>query len=145
MEESTSTTGLRRERPETSGATPLVIAAGGAIGAIARYGMAVWFPNAGGSFPWATFCTNIAGCLAIGVLVVLLTEVASAPHRLLRPFLGVGILGGFTTFSTFSVDIHQLLRADAAIVALTYMGGTVMAALLAVELGIAVTRRAVRS
>lgn len=63
------------------------ISADGAGGALARYGLATLWPYGPRQFPWATFVTNITGCLLIGVLMVLITEVWSA-HRLLRPFLG---------------------------------------------------------
>src|SRR6185503_14749578 len=89
-----------------------VVALGGAAGAVGRYGLAVAWPHRPGTFPWATFVTNVTGCLLIGVLMVLITEVWSA-HRLLRPFLGTGVLGGYTTFSTYTVDVQQLVAAGA--------------------------------
>src|SRR5439155_22545212 len=79
-----------------------------------------------------------------GVLMVLITEVWAA-HRLLRPFLGVGVLGGYTTFSTYSVDIQQLVAAGAARAALAYLAGTLVAALAARYAGIALTRLATRA
>src|SRR5437763_10088263 len=85
-----------------------VIAAGGALGALARYGVSLALPTQPGHFPWGTFAINVVGCALIGVLMVLIMEVWSA-HRLLRPFLGVGVLGGFTTFSTYAVDLLGLL------------------------------------
>ena len=91
--------------------------------------------------PWATLVTNVSGCLLIGVLMVLISEVWSA-HRLLRPFLGVGVLGGYTTFSTYAVDIQQMVAAGAARTALVYLVATLAAALAAVYLGIIVTRAA---
>ncbi|WP_312034319.1 fluoride efflux transporter CrcB [Actinoplanes sp. TBRC 11911] len=117
------------------------IAVGGAIGALGRYELALAWTHAPGHFPWATFVTNVSGCFLIGVLMVLITEVWSA-HRLIRPFLGVGVLGGFTTFSTYSGDVQQLVAAGDARVALAYLAGTVLAALLAVYLGISMTRLA---
>lgn len=63
------------------------ISAGGALGAAARYGLSVAWPHRPGTFPWATFVTNVSGCLLIGVLMVLVTQVWAA-HRLLRPFSG---------------------------------------------------------
>lgn len=89
--------------------------------------------------PVATFATNALGCLLIGVLMVLVVEVWPE-RRLIRPFLGVGVLGGFTTFSTYVVDIQRLTRARAPGVALVYLVGTPLVALVAVMLGIAVTR-----
>ncbi|RPF28034.1 FluC/FEX family fluoride channel [Georgenia muralis] len=135
----------RRARPRIVLDVPLVIAAGGAAGAVGRYGIALWQPHGPGSFPWATFWTNVTGCLVIGVLMVLLTELGGRPHRLIRPFVGVGILGGFTTFSTYAVDVHELLGAGAPSTALVYMFATVAAALVAVEIGMAITRWATRA
>jgi len=119
-----------------------VIALGGGLGALARYGLAVALPTPPGHFPWATFVTNVAGCFLIGVLMVLVTEVWAA-HRLVRPFLGVGFLGGFTTFSTYAVEIHGLLRPGTVGVAFAYLAGTLVCAMLAVLAGVLATRRAV--
>jgi CrcB protein len=116
-----------------------VISAGGIVGACARHGLALAWPHRVGEFPWATLAANVSGCLLIGVLMVLITEVWSA-HRLLRPFLGVGILGGYTTFSTYALDIQQMVTAGAARTALVYLAGTLAAALAAVYAGIVVTR-----
>jgi len=120
-----------------------VISAGGALGGLARYGLAVAWPHHGRQFPWSTFVANVSGCLLIGVLMVLITEVWSA-HRLLRPFLGVGVLGGYTTFSTYTVDVQQLVAAGAARTALAYLTGTVAAALSAVYAGVALARLVTR-
>jgi len=115
-----------------------VIALGGIAGSLARYGLAEAIPHSPGSFPWATFLTNVLGCFAIGVL---LARLGPGSHPLLRPFIGTGILGGFTTFSTFAVDTERLLP-DHAVVALAYFFGTLAAALLATTLGhLAAARR----
>jgi CrcB protein len=119
------------------------ISAGGVIGALARYGLATAWPHAPGHFPWATFVTNVSGCFLIGILMVLVTEVFTA-HRLARPFLGVGVLGGYTTFSTYTVDIQQLVAAGAARTGLLYLAGTLVAALVAVLAGLTLTRAATR-
>lgn len=116
-----------------------VIALGGAIGGTARYGLLVLLPQEDTGFPWATFIENVTGSFAIGVLMVLLTEVAR-PHRLIRPFLGVGVLGGFTTFSTYAVDVIVLEEAGAPGTALVYLFATLVSALLAVWLGVVLTR-----
>src|ERR687886_614869 len=70
--------------------------------------------------PWAILSTNVSGCLLIGVLMVLVTEVWTT-HRLLRPFLGTGVLGGYTTFSTYAVDAQHLIAAGAPRTALLYL------------------------
>jgi CrcB protein len=116
-----------------------VVAAGGAAGASARYGAGLLWPTAAGSFPWTTLVVNVVGCAVIGVLMVLVTEVWT-PHRLVRPFFGTGVLGGFTTFSTYAVDIQQLVQHGHARTALAYLVSTLLAALFAVWLAAAATR-----
>ncbi|MFB6440345.1 fluoride efflux transporter FluC [Streptomyces sp. NPDC056411] len=115
------------------------VAAGGAIGASARYGAALLWPTGVGTFPWTTLTVNVTGCALMGVLMVLITE-AWSDHRLLRPFLGTGILGGFTTFSTYAVDIQRLVGARQPVLAMAYLAGTLLAALAAVWLASAGTR-----
>lgn len=121
----------------------LATAAGGVVGAEARYGLAVALPHASAAWPWATLITNAVGCLLIGILMVVLLEVVAAPHRLARPFLGVGVLGGFTTFSTFAGEVHRLLLAHRPGVALGYVGASLVACLGAVALGTALVRAVV--
>jgi fluoride exporter len=120
-----------------------VVAVGGALGALGRWGLALALPRAPGHFPWATFVTNASGCLLMGILMVLITEVWSA-HRLIRPFLGVGVLGGYTTFSTYTGEVQQLVAVGAAPTGLLYLVGTPVAALAAVYLGVTLTRLATR-
>ncbi|MFJ3585152.1 CrcB family protein [Streptomyces sp. NPDC090127] len=121
-----------------------VVAAGGALGATARYGASLAWPTPDGAFPWTTLTVNATGCAAIGILMVLVAEVATAPPPLLRPFLGTGILGGFTTFSTYALDTQRLLSAGDAGRGVAYLGATVVAALAAVVVATAATRRVVR-
>jgi CrcB protein len=116
-----------------------VISVGGVLGALGRYGLSEAFPAGTGRFPWATFAINVIGCLLIGVLMVLVAEVW-AGRRLIRPFLGVGVLGGFTTFSTYVVDIQRLVAVGAASTGLAYLAGTVVAALAATWMGLAAAR-----
>jgi CrcB protein len=119
-----------------------VIALGGGLGALARHGLTTALPTPPGHFPWATFLVNVAGCFLIGVLMVLVTDVWTA-HRLVRPFVGVGFLGGFTTFSTYAVEIHELLRPGTVVVAFAYLAGTLVCAMLAVLAGVRTTRLAI--
>lgn len=107
------------------------VAAGGVLGALARYGLTETVRPGPNGFPWATFAVNVLGCFAIGVLLAVLSP---RSHPLLRPFLGTGILGGFTTFSTYAVDTEHLLGHRPA-VAILYFFGTLVAALAAVRLG----------
>lgn len=118
-----------------------VIAAGGALGAVARYAASLAWPAAEGAFPWAVFAVNVTGCALIGVLMVLVVERGTVTHPLVQPFLGVGVLGGFTTFSTYAVDVSKLLARQEAVTALAYMAATAVAALGAVW-GAAVLTRA---
>ncbi|MFE2957824.1 fluoride efflux transporter CrcB [Nocardia tengchongensis] len=114
------------------------IALGGAIGALTRYGVSLWVPHRG-DIPWHTLAVNVIGCFLIGVLMVCITEIWAA-HRLLRPFLGVGFLGGFTTMSTYAVEVRTLLESGRIGSGLGYLGGTVVTGLIAVVLGVGTTR-----
>lgn len=116
-----------------------VIALGGVLGAEARYGLGVAVPHAGGAWPWATFVENASGSLLIGVLMVVLT-VMPRPHPLARPFLGVGVLGGYTTFSTYTVEALTLWQHGRTAVAIGYVVATPVVAVLACALGVVVTR-----
>jgi fluoride exporter len=133
---------VEAQRRELDTTLLVAVSVGGGLGALARYGLSVLVPTGHGGFPLATFLTNVAGCLAIGALMVLVTE--RKAHRLARPFLGVGVLGGFTTFSAYAVETDVLLRAGHAGVALGYVAATLAGALLAVLAGTAVTRAAMR-
>lgn len=124
------------------GSVLAAVAFGGALGASARYGASLLWPTATGAFPWTTLAVNGAGCALMGVLMVLITEVWRA-HRLARPFLGTGVLGGFTTFSTYAVDIRQLTDLGEARTALGYLALTVGVALAAVWAGAGLTRHLV--
>jgi CrcB protein len=118
------------------------IAAGGAAGGAARYLIGQSWPTPAGAFPAATLAINILGCALIGVLMVLITHVWSS-QRLLRPFLGTGVLGGFTTFSTYTVDIQRLVAGAHLDTALLYLMLTPIGALLAVWASATATRRLV--
>ncbi|HZN19206.1 MAG TPA: fluoride efflux transporter CrcB [Micromonosporaceae bacterium] len=120
-----------------------VISAGGVAGALARYALGVAFPYSPGGLPWSTFGINVSGCLLIGVLMALVSD-ARRLHPLLRPFLGTGLLGGYTTFSSYIVEIQHLVAAGATRTALAYLAGTLISALAAVYAGTALTRLAVR-
>ncbi|MFD4239737.1 CrcB family protein [Streptomyces sp. NPDC058542] len=115
------------------------VAAGGALGALARYGALVLWPGAAG-FPWTVFAVNVSGCALIGVLMVLTVERGRVTHPLVRPFLGVGVLGGFTTFSTYAAGVSDLLVRQEALTALAYAAATAVAALGAVWAAAAGTR-----
>ncbi len=115
-----------------------VVALGGALGGAARE--AVNLGLAGHGFPWATLTVNVAGSLLIGLLMVYVLEV-NPGHRYLRPFLGVGVLGGFTTFSAYAVETRGLLDGGQVPQALLYMFGSLLLALLATWAGLGLGRR----
>ena len=109
------------------------------IGASARYAAELAWPTPAGAFPWTTFTVNVTGCALIGILMVNVVE-SRRIHRLLRPFLGVGVLGGFTTFSTYAVQTETLVADGHSATAVTYLLGTLAAALAAVAGGVLLAR-----
>ena len=117
-----------------------VVALGGALGACGRYGASLLWTTAPGGFPWTTLLVNVVGCAVIGVFMVVISDVWAA-HRLVRPFFGTGVLGGFTTFSTYAVDIERLVDAGRARTGVAYLGLTLLAALAAVWTAGWLTRR----
>jgi CrcB protein len=121
-----------------------VIAAGGALGSLARWQLSRLMPHQAAAFPWATFDTNVSGCLLLGVLMVFVLDVWP-PSRYLRPFLGVGVLGGFTTFSTYMLDARGLLASGHTATAGAYLFGSLVAGLAAVWIGVTLARLAIRA
>ncbi|EST33655.1 hypothetical protein N566_19305 [Streptomycetaceae bacterium MP113-05] len=130
----------RFEAVRVQGPVAAAVALGGATGASARYAASLVWPTVPGGFPWTTLVVNVVGCAVIGVFMVLVTEVWTA-HRLVRPFFGTGVLGGFTTFSTYAVDVQQLVADGRAGTGLLYLGLTLPAALAAVWIAVWSTRR----
>ena len=120
----------------------LAVAGGGALGATARYvTMSLIGQYAGADFPWGTLFVNVCGSFLIGALVELgALHWSMAPET--RAFLVVGILGGFTTFSTFTLDIATLVERHAMLMALWYVIASVMAGLVAFFAGLALVRTA---
>jgi CrcB protein len=111
-----------------------LIAVGGALGSLARWGLAEALPHRSSEIAWGTIAANVVGSLLLGLLMALVLDVWSA-RRYVRPFLGVGVLGGFTTFSTYELDSRGLLATHHPALALAYLGGSVLAGLLAVTCG----------
>ena len=117
-----------------------VIAVGGAIGSLARHAVSIIVgAHDAQDLPWGTLGVNVVGCLAIGVLATMLP--ITSEHWWLRPLVITGVLGGFTTFSAFALETGVLLDAGATGMAALYVGGSVVAGLLAVHLGRAMARR----
>lgn len=120
--------------------TLLAVAAGGAIGAGARHLFGLQMLRLfGPNFPWGTFGVNLAGSLLMGILAGLFAlKLDLSPE--LRSFLTTGILGGFTTFSAFSLDaVNMLERGDTGL-AFAYMGGSVVLGVGALFLGLVIIR-----
>jgi len=119
----------------------LQVALGGAIGAALRFqaGKSAlhWF---GSGFPYGTMLVNIIGSLLMGILAVYLLERMDGSFGRYGPFLLTGILGGFTTFSAFSLDAVYLLERGRLMDAIFYMGGSVALAMAALFAGMALTR-----
>ena len=111
----------------------LLAALGGALGALARWALAGALPSPGG-WPWATLLINLTGCLLIGALFAGLAARSPEPPWA-RPFLAVGVLGGYTTYSTFAVEVVDLTRDGAALTAAGYLLLSVVGGVLAVALG----------
>ncbi|GII81647.1 putative fluoride ion transporter CrcB [Sphaerisporangium rufum] len=123
----------------TRRATLAAISAGGVLGSLSRYGLGVAFPTSPGGFPWTTFAINLLGCLLIGALMAAI-GMAGHVSPLLRPFAGVGLLGGFTTFSGYVVDIGRVAGAGRPATAAAYLAATVLLAVPATFAGAAGTR-----
>jgi fluoride exporter len=119
-----------------------VVAVGGVLGAIARYEASLAWPTPARGLPMTTLLINVVGSALIGVVMVLCNEVWIR-QRLLRPFLSTGVLGGFTTFSGYSVDARRLVDRGRPALAVLYLAATLLAALVAVWLTTTVTRRLV--
>jgi fluoride exporter len=121
-----------------------LVAVGGALGALARYGLLRAFPVGAGTFPTTTFVINVVGAFVLTVLLELLLR-RGTPEHWLRMFAGVGVLGAFTTFSTFATELALLWRDHERAIAIEYAVGSVVAGVLAVFLGLLVTgwRRAI--
>jgi CrcB protein len=118
------------------------IFAGGLLGAIARAEVAEALPVHRGAFPWATFLVNVVGAALLGWFVTRLQE-RLPPSRYRRPFLGTGVCGGLTTFSTMQVELLHLLDDGDVGLALVYASASVVAGLLAVALTTNLVRRSV--
>jgi len=114
----------------------LTVAAGGSVGAVARYLLAGGVERAlrGSGFPGGTLVVNVVGCLALGALLGLTEERLELSHQA-RLFLTIGILGSFTTFSTFGYEAVELLRDGRVALAAAAVGGNVVLGLAAVVCG----------
>ena len=122
----------------------LIVAAGGALGAVARHGVGVWsqrlFPTA--QWPWATLTVNVAGGQLMGLLAGWLAFRGGAQSESLRLFAAVGVLGGFTTFSAFSLEAALMIERRQLAMAGGYVAASVVLSIAALFIGLMVARRA---
>ncbi len=116
------------------------VALGGAIGSVFRFLLSGWFlQRVGPGFPWGTFTINVSGAFAIGLLLQLAqTRIGLNPY--VRIFLATGILGGYTTFSTFAFETLTLSREAFSMHSIWYGFGSVVAGVAAAYLGIVFSR-----
>lgn len=118
----------------------LAVALGGALGASARYGLDRLIVQRSFSvFPWSTFAINLTGCLVIGVVTAALTDRPGVPSWV-RVGLAMGVIGGYTTFSTFAQETFDLLDDGRAALALAYAGGSILLGVAAVIAGMKLGR-----
>ena len=118
----------------------IAVAIGGALGAMARYGVSTLvFDASSQRFPYATLSVNVLGSFLIGILFVLIVEKGLLPPEM-RSILMVGFLGAFTTFSTFSLDALGLWQNGHLLLALAYALGTVVLCLAAISIAVWLTR-----
>lgn len=121
----------------------LLAALGGALGALARWGVGTALPHSAAGWPWGTLLVNLTGCLLIGALTAALAARSPEPPWA-RPFLAVGVLGGFTTYSAFAVEVVELAEAGAPVLAAGYVLASVLGGVLAVAAGALAVRSRVR-
>ena len=117
------------------------IAAGGALGSVLRYGLSTWVHSVvGRGFPYGTLAVNVLGCLAMGFLFVLLVE-RMGENTILRAGLLIGVLGGFTTFSAFSIETFNLIEQGALVKATGNMAASLVLCIGATWLGVLLARQ----
>ena len=121
--------------------TVLAVALAGAVGALARWGIGAWFGQRFPSFPWGTMVINVSGSFILGVMFAVLVE-RNIGSPVLRVALMTGLMGAYTTFSTFSLETFRLFEDGATGSALANIGFSVVLGLLGVWLGITVGRAA---
>jgi len=120
----------------------LVVFAGAGLGGLTRYLAGAWImARYGGRFPLGTLCINVSGSFLIGVLMTLLTERLLNPHPNWRLFLVVGVLGGYTTFSSFEYETFQTVRDGSRWMGLLYVASSVVLGYAGVWLGTILTAR----
>jgi fluoride exporter len=112
---------------------------GGAIGAVSRVAFATWFPTQPGAYPWTTFFENVVGAFLLALVLTVLA-MPSQPTPRVQLLVGTGVLGAFTTYSTFAVELERLLDGGVPGVAAAYAGASLVTGVLAAAVGIALGR-----
>jgi CrcB protein len=125
---------LRRRGPVYA-----VIAVGGFAGGNARYALGLVWPDVPGQYPWTTFGINVSGAFVLALLLVLILEAWEAPTWL-RPLVGTGFLGAFTTFSAVAFALDRFAAADQWLLFCSYMGFSVLGGLAAASFGVVLGR-----
>lgn len=126
--------------PRLDGRELLAIFAGGILGALARAALAQGFPHAPGAWPWATFAVNLVGAFVLGATVTRLQE-RLPPTRYVRPFLGTGLCGALTTFSTVQLELVRMIDRGCWGLALGYAAASLAGGFGAVLVATNLVRR----
>lgn len=121
--------------PRLQAGVVLAVFVGGFFGGLARYGLGEAFPSSSRQFPWTTFGINLGGAFLLALLLVLLLEVLP-PTRFVRPAMGTGFVGAFTTFSSLAVSTDQLAAHGHAGIAVAYAAGSLFGGLGCAVLGL---------
>jgi CrcB protein len=133
------------DAPDSSGPDPLplalaagLVALGGAAGAAGRYELELIVPAAADGFPWATILVNVSGALVLGALLTLLSgsRVTHPVARVARPLLATGVIGAYTTWSTYMVEVAVLVRGGTPGVAAAYLAASLVAGVAAAAAGV---------
>lgn len=120
------------------------VALGGALGAVGRWGVLALLPPSRARFPWGTFWVNVSGSALLGfVLLLLLVQFPSG--RVARPMIATGVIGAYTTFSTYVVESDLLFGSGHLVLGVSYLAGSVAAGLMAVWIGMTAARWVLRA
>jgi len=134
----------RSRQRRAQGVILVALGCGGVMGAVARYAVSLAIPTAVNHFPWSTFIINLSGSAVLGFLLILLIE--QFPRgRLVRPLVGSGVIGAYTTFSTLEVDTLLLFRGHDIATGVLYLTSSLLGGLVAVWLGMNAARLFIRA